>query len=112
MATNKQPVLLLIDGDNALHRALHKFGGFTSKEGAPSSMIFGFPYILRRALIKFEPDMVIAAFDGGRHEDRLAILPTYKLREHKEDFDYEAYVAQKEVVMNLMVNMGDRKSVV
>lgn len=106
MKTNKQPVLLVIDGDNLLHRAYHKFGGFTSKAGAPSSMIFGFPYILRRALIKYEPSMVIAAFDGGRHPDRLAILPNYKNREHKEDFDYESYVSQKEDVMKMLGFLG------
>lgn len=89
-----------------LHRAYHQFGGFTSAEGAPSSMIFGFPYILRRMLIKFEPKMVISCFDGNRHEDRLAVLPTYKQREPREDFDHEAFTAQKQDMMQLLGFMG------
>lgn len=102
----KRNKLLLVDGDNMAHRAYHQFGGFTSKEGAPSSMIFGLPYILRRMIVKFEPTTVLVCFDGGRHAERLKLLPTYKEREKREDFDYESFIAQKADVMDLLTSLG------
>lgn len=106
MTKTKRNKLLLVDGDNMLHRAYHQFGGFTSKGGAPSSMIFGLPYILRRMIVKFEPDTVLVCFDGGRHEKRLKTLPGYKDRDKRGDFDYESYVSQKEDVMELLCHLG------
>lgn len=102
---NKGPVII-IDGDHMLHRAYYKFQGFTSKEGDSSSIIFGVPYLIRPLLIRFKPSRVICVFDGGRNKIRTDILPTYKQREHKEDFDVDAYIAQKAEVMVLVTALG------
>lgn len=98
--------LMLIDGDNLLYRAYFKFGGLTSKGGASSSMVYGFPYILRSLLTKVHPDMVISCFDGGRNKARLDVLPGYKVREQKLGFDKEDFVSQKETVMGFLPHLG------
>lgn len=98
--------ILIIDGDNMLHRAYHKYGGFTNISGKPSSMIFGFPYMVRTALTRFKPTKVYAVFDGGRSKYRLSILPDYKKREQKLGFDYENFQDQKTIVKQLMVDLA------
>lgn len=101
-----KPIVLITDGDNLLHRAYHKFGGFTSQEGNPSSIIFGAPYLLRAMMVKVEPTKVVGVFDGGRDIERKKVLPGYKDREHREDFDYENFISQKNKVMGLFSYLG------
>jgi len=98
--------ILIIDGDNLLHRAYHKFGGLVNQKGKPTSSIYGFPYILRSMVNKFKPDILYVAFDGGKHDKRVRVLPDYKKREHKADFDYEDFLHQKKVVIDLVFAFG------
>lgn len=98
--------ILIIDGDNMLHRAYHKYGGFTNTSGKPSSMIFGFPYMVRTALTRFKPTKVYAVFDGGRSKHRLDILPEYKNRDQKLGFDYENFQEQKATIKQLMIDLA------
>jgi len=104
MKTKKK--VLIIDGDNLLHRAYHKFGGLVNSEGKPTSSIYGFPYVLRSLLNKFHPDILYIAFDGGRHEKRKETHPEYKQTKHRLDFDYENFLEQKKVVIELIYAFG------
>jgi DNA polymerase-1 len=108
MRKMKMSKILIIDGDNALHRAYHKYGGFTNISGKPSSIIFGFPYIVRSAIVRIKPTKVYVVFDGGRSEHRLALLPTYKEREQKLGFDYENFQSQKAIAMKITMDLGIR----
>lgn len=101
----KKNKVLIIDGNNLLHRSYHQYKSMRGTKGS-SSMIFGFPYILNSLINLHRPTKVYVVFDGGRDKRRLEILPTYKKRVHREDFDLENFLHQKEVVRDLITNMG------
>lgn len=95
--------LVLIDGDNNLHRAFHKFSRFKDSEGNSTSMIYGFPAIVGSLIKILKPDEVLCAFDYGKHERRLELLPGYKDREgrtDRKDFNRQRKITQK-IIRNL-----------
>lgn len=98
--------IMIIDGNNLLHRCYHKFTQLTSRSGESTSMIYGFPYVTSSLLVKFGPQELYIVFDGGRSIHRKSILPDYKKRDQKLGFDYEDFQKQKEIVMELMVAFG------
>ena len=98
--------VLIIDGNNLAHRAYHKYKSLRSSEGKKSSIVFGFPYILNSLINLHKPDAVEVVFDGSRDKGRLKALPDYKKRDKKEDFDYEDFQNQKEVVMDILACLG------
>jgi DNA polymerase-1 len=95
-----------VDGNNLLYRAYYKFRGLTSPGGKPTSCIYGFPFILKSVISKFNPDFVYVVFDGGRDRHRIKIHPEYKKREQKLGFDYEDFKKQKEEVMALCTRLN------
>ena len=102
--TNK--TALIVDGNNNLFRAFYKFTGMRTQQGSSTSCIYGFPYIIRKVINKFKPDIAYMVFDGGKSEHRLKVLPNYKNREKKIGFDYDDFIRQKDMVMEIMYNMG------
>lgn len=98
--------IVILDGDNLLHRAYHRFGEFASQDGKLSSMIFGAPFMVRHLITKLKPTTLIATFDGGSNPIRKKLLPEYRQRTQKLDFDVENFMAQKEIVKNLFMNLG------
>lgn len=98
--------ILAIDGNNLCHRAYHQYKSMRSSEGKPSGVVFGVPYILWSLIRNHKPNKVIVFFDGGRDGNRLKVLPDYKKKEPKTDFDYEDFMYQKEVVMKLLNLLG------
>lgn len=101
--TNKT---LIIDGNNLIHRAYHKFKSMRNDKGQNTSAIFGFPYLLCALIKLHKPTNVIVAFDGGRDKRRMEVLPTYKQRKSKSDFDYEDFIRQKETVKEILGYLG------
>lgn len=93
---------LLIDGNNLCHRAYHKFKQMRSSEGKQSGVAFGFLYILRSLINLHSATDVVVVFDGGRHPKRLELLPNYKDRKKKEDFDIKSFISQKEDVKKFL----------
>jgi DNA polymerase-1 len=93
---------IIIDGNNLLHRAYNKYKSMRSDDGKLTGSIFGFPYILRSLIRLHSPTKVIVVFDGGRDKRRLKLLPDYKKRKIREDFDYENFISQKEEVMKIL----------
>lgn len=102
----KMNKLLIIDGNNLAHRAYHKFNKFKSSKGKSTSVIYGFTYILRSLISKLRPNNVLVVFDGGRDKERLRILPSYKDRDKKSDFDYKDFTSQKEVTKSILDALG------
>jgi len=98
----KNKTIIIVDGNNLLYRCYFKFSGIASKSGKPSSMVFGYPYVLKSLISKFKPVKVYNVFDGGRSRKRLEILPSYKEREPKLGFDIDDFREQKEIVKNLL----------
>lgn len=98
--------ILLVDGNNLAHRAYHQFKSMRSSDGKPSGVVFGVPYILWSLVRNHKPDRVYVFFDGGRDKNRLAILPNYKKKEPKADFDYTSFVEQKSVVIKALEYLG------
>lgn len=98
---NKQTKLLIVDGENLLHRSFHKFEAFKYK-GEPTGAIYGFMKSLQSNIFRFNPDHVIITFDNGRSKFRLKILPTYKGSRTKLGMDYESLQSQKSTIRRLL----------
>jgi len=108
MKKRNKKKILVIDGDNLLHRALHRFGNFTTKTGEPSGVFFGTPFIINSLISKFYPQEIYIVFDGGKASWRRELLPNYKVREHKIDVDYEAFARQKKDLVHTLPYLGIR----
>lgn len=102
----KQNKLLLIDGNNLLHRAYNKFKNMATKGGVKSSIVFGFPYILKSLITLHKPTKVIVVFDGGKAKARKKLLPDYKKRDKREDFDYDDFIKQKKDLEKILSYLG------
>jgi len=102
----KKNSTLIIDGNNTLYRAYYKFNNMTARDGQSTSCIYGFPYIIRRLFDKYQPSDVYIVFDKGKSTYRRELLPEYKVRTPKLGFDFQNFMEQKEVVMQLCYNLG------
>lgn len=104
MTMNKR--ILIIDGNNLAHRAQHKFN-LTTAAGVPSSVVYGFIYVLNSMLKRFPSDQVIAVFDGGSHPERLRVLPGYKDREGRmDDEEHKAFISQLSFLRDILPSLG------
>lgn len=98
--------VLIIDGNNLAHRAYHKYSNMRATDGTPSSVTFGFPYILRSLLGIHKPAEVLVVFDGGRDKNRKKVWPEYKDRERRPDFDYKDFQKQKKDTKKILKYLG------
>jgi len=100
--------ILLIDGNNLAHRAQHKFA-LTTDGGKPSSVVYGFIYILGSLIRRNPSKEVYVVFDGGRHESRLKIMPDYKKRDRvMDEEEYKAFYDQLSFLREVLPLMGVR----
>lgn len=74
-------VLLLIDGNNLLHRAYHALPPLTDKTGEMANAVFGLSNMLLKALAEVKPTHVACAFDTR--------APTFR------HIEFEKYKAQR-----------------
>lgn len=105
---NKKPrkKVLIIDGQNWAHRAFHAQGNLTFN-GKKMGLIYGFINMLQSTLTRFPtPKAVYVCFDHGRNQHRLDILPDYKNRPKKLDFDRESFEEQINAVRKILYYMG------
>ena len=70
--------ILLLDGLALVYRAFFAVRGLTGPAGEPTNAVFGFVRMVRQLRSWWKPDRVVAAFDGGSPERRLALCPAYK----------------------------------
>ena len=68
--------LLIIDSNALLHRAFHALPPLTTKDGRPTSAIYGFLLILFRAIKDLDPKYIVACFDLPQ--------PTFRHEKFKE----------------------------
>ncbi len=90
-----------------LHRAFHKYASMMTPQNESTSMVYGFPYMLRKIINDNKKAEVIVIFDGkNRSKRRLAALPGYKRREPKLGFDRENFIHQKSEVIRVLSYLG------
>lgn len=95
--------LLLVDGENLLHRSFHKFEKFTSSDGTKTGAIYGFFKTLNSNIFRFSVSSVIVVFDNGRSKYRTSIHPEYKGgRPVRLGMDYEALQNQKREIRKIL----------
>ncbi len=73
--------LMLVDGNSMLFRAYYAtaYGHqMTTSHGIPSNAVYGFAMMMQKALETVQPDMVLVAFDAGKHTFRHDLYPQYK----------------------------------
>lgn len=109
---------ILIDGTNLLVRAHHATGALTFPDGRPSGAAWGalrsILHFVQRFATAEAPRFrgVSVAFDGGRSERRLELLPTYKahrtanLSAAERDERREALDHQEGVLCHLLALAG------
>lgn len=72
-------VIAVIDGNSLLHRAFHAIPPtMTAPDGRPTNALFGFISMFVKLVEKFSPDGIICAFDKGKPQVRMDMLPQYK----------------------------------
>jgi len=100
---------IVIDGNNLMYRAYHKFKT-KSRKGIDSSAAYGFPYILRSLINQQKADKVLVVFDGKVDKNRLAIHPGYKgtrgAKKKARDFDQEQFVSQQVDIKKMLKALG------
>lgn len=106
MSHKQRSKVIVIDGNNMLHRAYYKFSAMRSISGTPTGITYGFTYILKSLLTQFRPDKLYVVFDGGRSKERMALLPDYKVRDKKEAFDADDFYRQRDITLEILKCLG------
>ncbi|QWT17223.1 DNA polymerase I [Collinsella sp. zg1085] len=71
--------LAVIDGNSLMHRAFHAVPpNMTAPDGRHTNAVFGFLNMFLKMIDAFHPDMIACAFDKGRPQVRMDMLPSYK----------------------------------
>jgi DNA polymerase-1 len=72
-------VIAVIDGNSLMHRAFHAIRQpMTAPDGRSTNALFGFFNMFIKFVETFHPDGVICAFDKGKPQVRMDMLPQYK----------------------------------
>ncbi|WP_373577578.1 DNA polymerase I [Parafannyhessea umbonata] len=71
--------IAVIDGNSLMHRAFHAIRQpMTAPDGRATNALFGFFNMFIKMVESFSPDGVICAFDKGKPQVRIDMLPQYK----------------------------------
>jgi len=98
--------IIVIDGQHLSYRAYYRFRGYRTSEGLASGLAYGVPFMVESLVRRFRADEVHIAFDQSKSDYRLAILPGYKDRPKKIDFDYKSFKSQLTDTMHILESMG------
>lgn len=94
--------ILLVDGNNLLHRGFHKFAHFMTRNRVRTGAIYGFFMVLQSNIERFKPDHVIICFDQHRSKHRLERYPEYKQRKLMLGMDFKSLNQQKRVILRML----------
>lgn len=95
--------ILIVDGNNLQHRAMHAYQGLTNNV-KPVSIIYGMIQITSHLIKQFRPDKVYVCWDTKKHPARLKLNPEYKGKRKsilRTDEEYAVINEQREKVMKL-----------
>lgn len=101
----KKSKILIIDGSHSAHRSFYKMANM-SYQGQSTSITWGFLNILGALLGRFKPSRVYVCWDHGSNPKRLELLPTYRQREKRIDFDAEDYHRQLSSLRDMLNYLG------
>ncbi len=74
-----RPLLALLDGFSLAYRAFYALpDDLRTTTGQVTNAVYGFTSMLIKLLAEQRPDGIAVAFDRGRPQERLALLPEYK----------------------------------
>ncbi|MBP3883461.1 MAG: DNA polymerase I, partial [Olsenella sp.] len=74
-----QRTIAVIDGNSLMHRAFHAIRQpMTAPDGRATNALFGFFNMFIKLVESFKPNGVICAFDNGKPQVRIDMLPQYK----------------------------------
>lgn len=90
-ATAARRIIAVIDGNSLMHRAFHAVPPtMNAPDGRPTNAVFGFLNMFLKMVDAFAPDGVVCAFDRGRPQVRMDMLPSYKAQRPPMDPDLRA----------------------
>lgn len=96
--------IIIIDGNNYCYRAWYKFIGLKSKKGEGSGIIYGVPLMIGSLLKTWKADKVYFVIDGRKSSYRLSVLPEYKGKRKKYNWDAAEFHKQKDITVELLHN--------
>lgn len=97
--------LLIVDGNNQLHRAFHAYKRLSYK-GQSTSVLYGMPSLIDDAILDSRVNDVIIVWDGDRSQFRKDLWPEYKSRKSDKLIDREDLNYQKRQVQKLFYYLG------
>ncbi|MBE6469196.1 MAG: DNA polymerase I [Coriobacteriaceae bacterium] len=97
--------IAVIDGNSLMHRAFHAVPPtMTAPDGRPTNAVFGFLNMFLKMIDAFHPDAVACAFDKGKPQVRMDMLPQYKAQRPPMDPDLrQQFPMVKELLGKLSV---------
>lgn len=110
----KRIVRMLVDGNNVLHWARHRYADSVSEDGRPLGALCGMLRVLDRSFERFEPDEIVVLMDSFESW-RKSVFPGYKEGRRKRherftDEERDAYQAFSDVqipdVMRMLAGFG------
>lgn len=103
--TEREKLLLLIDGSNLAHRAFQRFEKLRTRDGKPAGLIYGFMRLLNNYVVRFRPTFVIITFDTKESKQsnfRKDLMGSYKAHRKNLNFDYESFNSQMKAVKKVL----------
>lgn len=105
--------ILVIDGNNYVHRGYHAVQPLSTKKGFPTNAIKGTFNILLKDIEELKPDRLVVTFDkGGKKGWRSEIYPEYKQSKErvkaKNDDKYKEVKEQFKPIRKIIKAMGIR----
>lgn len=112
-AKTPRPKILLIDANNLIAKFTHLNRGINGPDGTPVGGLIGAICSLRKFMMRYPHDMIIAAIDDGRPKFRQRLVPEYKTgrddsREGDPDKElfYQEYKSQMDSLPEFFSPLG------
>ena len=104
-APARRKVVAVIDGNSLMHRAFHAVPPtMNAPDGRPTNAVFGFLNMFLKMIDAFHPDAVVCAFDKGKPQVRMDMLPRYKAQRPPMDPDlHQQFPMVKELLAKLSI---------
>ncbi|WP_417119111.1 DNA polymerase I [Olsenella phocaeensis] len=105
----EQRTIAVIDGNSLMHRAFHAIRQpMSAPDGRSTNALFGFFNMFVKFVETFRPDGIICAFDKGRPQVRIDMLPQYKAQRPPMDPDlHEQFPMVKELLRAMDVPVAE-----
>lgn len=104
---------LLVDGSYLIYRTMHvkDLSMLTDAKRRPTGAIHGFFRSLKAALTRFDPSLVVVAWDEDKSRYRTDLYPEYKAGRKKLDEDFrKSFFFQRKVIQKILPSLGVRQA--